>query len=940
MMKMSKFYFIFFLLITLNGLNSAPISSSQAFNVARKQLQLSDLERTKTKNLQLHSILPERDARNLRLLDSRDLGLKVDYNSNLYVIVDSTGGFVVVSGDDRATPILAVSTDTVVDPNNCPPAFVSWMKHRQKQIEHLIASNQNASSNTQSAWEQLLTEKPTSNSVSDSVGPLLETSWGQGTYYNNECPTDTESGDNAPTGCVATAMAQIMNYWEYPDKSYGSSNYNNEHYGNIAVNIEESVFDWAHMPNKLSDSSSQEEINAVSNLMAVCGAAVEMEYNPDGSGSYGYKALKALNSHFNFGSTATLIKRSETTNSLWIATLKHELEKGRPIYYRGIDLFTAGHAWICDGYDVNGRFHMNWGWDGNFNGFFTIKDEIEVDGLNFEFAQHAIVGIAPQAFTNVGQNLVLGSTLNVVPNPAEAWQGFYPHYAVQNIGETAYTATFAIGLFDENNNFLRTLNDTATFEVQPKQNPQLIHFYTNSNDWVAPGTYYISAVFRPSPNHRWAKLGGEGQQNRTKLVISNSTAMDEELTLNSDFQIGGNQTLKQGTPFNVLYDVRNSSKFSFSGGIGSILYDYNTGGRMEGYLFRDDAQSIESNESLNLSFQIDEETGDIPAGDYLAVLYHYQNGEEYWQMTNSGNYAAAKKISITPGPDRFEPNEWDYSGDYARFTATFDYTNTYKLRPWCTSIHSASDKDHFYVRLPEGYDYTVDAEVFDSSNPEEDYTYTTDVGFFALASNEENMRGHYDDVMPLPMKIEDGGYAFFGVRGWGTDTGSYKLEVNVTRHERGETDIHDPRNYVTPLYRFYREGNESHFFTANESEKESVEPFLEYEGISQHVLHAMVYSATPVYRMFNNISKSHFYTASEAELESIQQNLSHVYSLEGIAFYAMKYPWYNAKPVYRFYSPKTASHFFTISETEKDQIIQTIPESVLKYDGIAWYAFH
>ena len=735
-------------------------------------------------------------------------------------------------------------------------------------------------------------------------------------------------------------MAQIMNYWKYPTKGYGSSSYTHKDYGELSANFENVLYDWGQMPDELSASSSDVEKEAVSTLMFHCGVSAEMNYNPEGSGSFAYKAMRALKTHFDYGSTAALIKRSETTNSLWVASLRNEINNSRPVYYLGIDLFTAGHAWLCDGYDQDGRFHMNWGWDGNFDGFFEISLGLEVNNFDFSWAQHAIVGIAPQEHTNDGQDMVLSSAISITPNPVEAWRGFYPHYGVKNLGDSVYSGTFAVGLFDENNKFLRILNEVVWLEIQPHQNPRSIYFQTNSNDWVAPGTYYVSAVCRPTSNHHWAKLGNGDSENKTKLIIGDSAAMDEELTLISEFKIGDNRQAKQGSSFEVAFDLKNTSSINFDGGVSSILYNYDKGGRMEGYLFRDDEITIAPNQTLSRSYAISDDFGDVPAGNYLAVLYQAQDGEEYWHMANSGNFSSAIRISVSQGPDRFEPNEWTESGEYSVFRPHFENSNTYKLRPWCTSIHSVSDKDHFLLPLEAGYDYTVDAELYDSSNPEDKYTYTTDVVFFGLSSEEDGSLKYYDDVMPLPMKIENGGYAFFGVRGWGTETGSYKLEVNVTRHERGQIDSNDPRNVVTPLYRFYRKGNDSHFFTVTESEKEAVDVFWDYEGISQHVLHSMVPSATPVYRMFNNVSKSHFYTASEAELSNIQQNLSHVYSLEGIAFYALKYPVYNAKPVYRFYSPKTASHFFTISETEKDQIIQTIPETDLKYDGIAWYAFH
>lgn len=939
-----RIHSFFLLLFTVTNLWSDQILPERAIQVACSQLKISDLQKYETGDLRLHSTPSKRELENLKLLEVPELFLGNSQNPAYYVIADISGGFVVVSADDRIKPILAISSNGEIDPKNLPPAFVFWMQTVELQIQRIISSQREASIGVVDEWTQLEAGQRTQDRLSDSVLPLLATRWGQGEYYNTKCPFDSDSDTKTPTGCVATAMAQIMNYWEYPVSGFGTASYHNDHYGLVTADFENSSYDWAQMPDRLSSASSQAQIDAVATLMFHCGAAVEMRYTPTGSGSYGYKALKAFKTHFDYGSTVTLIKRSETTYSLWLASLENELDSGRPVFYRGADPLGGGHAWVCDGYDKDGRFHMNWGWGGLSDGYFQILAGIEVDGGNYYIQQEAIVGIAPQSSTKDGQVLELNSPLTVSPDPAEAWKGFYVNYGVINSGETPFSGTLAVGLFDENNSFLRILDDFRWRGYEPQeQSSEPIQFSTSGKDWIAPGKYYLSAVSRPSRDHNWAKLrdGGFGSYpNRHELVISKSADTSAVLTLDAPLSLGNGDPLRQGTAFDLNFNVKNTSAKDISGGLLVGLNDFNTGKYIAKDLYVNHDLYLGSNQSFADPIRYPFEDGDVPAGEYLVTVFHYKDGDTEWSVTNSGEYTNSVKVKIDVGPDRFEPNDWNDSRDFSRFRPLFTNSNTSKIRPRNTSIHSVDDKDHFYIQLEEGYDYTVDAEVYDSENSTDGYSYTTDVHFFSMASGQEGMRGYYDDVMPLPIKIQNGGYAFFGVDAWGDETGSYQLEITVTRHELGEVDPNDPRNVVTPLYRFYREGNDSHFFTVNESEKEVVEAFWEYEGVSQHVLHSMVPSATPVYRMFNSISKSHFYTASESELKNIQENLGHIYSLEGVAFYALKYPLYNAKPVFRFYSPKTYSHFFTISETEKDQIIQTIPETDLKYDGVAWYAFH
>ena len=149
---------------------------------------------------------------------------------------------------------------------------------------------------------------------------------------------------------------------------------------------------------------------------------------------------------------------------------------------------------------------------------------------------------------------------------------------------------------------------------------------------------------------------------------------------------------------------------------------------------------------------------------------------------------------------------------------------------------------------------------------------------------------------------------------------------------------------LAPLYRFHRKDNNSHFFTAIEAEKDAVIANLPssiwtLEGVSHHVLLSQPAGALPVFRLFNKVSGSHFYTMTVSERDHVLSTMPQVFSLEGTAFFALSGPVEGALPVYRFYASKTGSHFFTISEAEKDWIVANIAPSQLRLEGIAWWAF-
>ena len=146
-----------------------------------------------------------------------------------------------------------------------------------------------------------------------------------------------------------------------------------------------------------------------------------------------------------------------------------------------------------------------------------------------------------------------------------------------------------------------------------------------------------------------------------------------------------------------------------------------------------------------------------------------------------------------------------------------------------------------------------------------------------------------------------------------------------------------------PLYRFARKDVYAHFFTAGKAEKEGIIDNLaasfEFEGVSHYVVANYTLNSQPVYRLYNKLSGAHFYTATKAEVESVLTNMGDIFSLEGIAFFVFAFPEEGTVPVYRFFAPQTASHFFTASEAEKNTIISSVSTDILRYEGVAWYAY-
>jgi hypothetical protein len=219
-------------------------------------------------------------------------------------------------------------------------------------------------------------------SVSTAVSPLVQTKWDQSPYYNNLCPYDNSKGERTVTGCVATAMAQVMNYWEYPKKGTGFHSYNHSKYGTLNANFGSTTYDWANMPNELTSSSSTVQKNAVATLMYHCGVSVDMDYNVSsegGSGAYVISSRSpvthcteyALKTYFGYKTSIQGVQKADYTTTNWKNLLKAELDASRPIVYAGFG--DGGHCFVCDGYDNNDYFHFNWGWGGLYDGYFALN---------------------------------------------------------------------------------------------------------------------------------------------------------------------------------------------------------------------------------------------------------------------------------------------------------------------------------------------------------------------------------------------------------------------------------------------------------------------------------------------------------------------------------------------------------------------------------------
>lgn len=332
----------------------------------------------------------------------------------LFYVFNRDAGFVIVSADDRAPEILGYSDAGPFDVDSLPDNFRYLLNSYAAELESLAAAPE-AIALPAKAVER--STQATGKSVAPLLGSIL---WDQGDPYNRQCPVMSDGGKSV-VGCVATAMAQIMGYHQWPEKGTGTiPGYTTRSQGLVIdeENIENTYYDWDHMTPIYTSESTDEERNAVATLMYHCGISVGMDYGYE-SGAFSDDVPEALATYFGYNRNMKLLNRLYYTKAEWDSIIRHELDEKRPVYYSGASA-QGGHAFVCDGYDTNGLFHINWGWSGLSNGYFMLSNLTPAaqgtGGSNggFNWSQAIITGIQPQTLPDDGlYQLCMDTTLSV-----------------------------------------------------------------------------------------------------------------------------------------------------------------------------------------------------------------------------------------------------------------------------------------------------------------------------------------------------------------------------------------------------------------------------------------------------------------------------------------------------------------------------------------------
>ena len=320
-----------------------------------------------------------------------------------YIYNVGTTGFVIVAADDNYRPIIGYSEEGVFDMDNMAPALAEYLENvRQGVMEASMASSSEPS--VAADWDMLgRTGRMVSRHGGREDAYLVETKWNQNSPYNYFCPSSQGHGGpggRCYAGCVATAAAQLMRYWNHPVQGQGSYSYiPEEHpeYGLLSADFGATTYDWEHMPLTLS-GASQEEIEAVAELIYHVGVCMDMGYSPSGSGAVTGRLCETMPTYFFYTDQMANLYREEYTHEAYMNMVIRSIDMNWPMVQRG-----GGHAYVLDGYNDHDMVHYNWGWGGSSDGWFNIDDHGYTDGesIIFNYVPDEIYVATPNVPTDI-----------------------------------------------------------------------------------------------------------------------------------------------------------------------------------------------------------------------------------------------------------------------------------------------------------------------------------------------------------------------------------------------------------------------------------------------------------------------------------------------------------------------------------------------------------
>lgn len=674
----------------------------------------------------------------------------------LYVFTTTTGaGTMFVSADTDVEPLLGFSQETF-EAAKMNSNLRYWLNEYARQIEYARTHNVEA--------------KAINRAYRAPIEPMCDTRWNQSAPFNDDCPT--YNGQRCVTGCVATAMAQVMKYHNYPEKGTGSKTYTSSTIGqSLTIDYANTTYDWANMLNVYDSDATATQNKAVANLMYSCGVAVDMNYTPSESGASSMEIAPAMINYFGYDKGLHYVPRDYYGLEDWENLVYENLSYG-PIQYSGQN-DEGGHSFVCDGYSSDGYFHINWGWGGMSDGYFllTALDPTE-QGIGGSTAGY-----------NYGQDVVVG-----VQKPVEG-STIYEQIYAQGFSVTTSSASlggrvqisgpmysFSAGSISGTLGVKITASDgTVTYATGASFSNLNMGYGYNSYSITLPSTLG-EGFYTVTPAFRTAK----GVWQDIPVILTANQEAEMEVAGNTAYF--ANEGAPQLSVTNVSYDtpfylnnkykitatVTNTGDSEYYGTILLGLAASNTATSLCA-VGPDYAIDLQAGESTDITYIGEFTSSQISAGTYYAAFFtsNYEQLSELQEITI--NDASDAVVSITT------PVITDSEGvDATNFTATTDVTVTsgylggaltLAIFPYDTTGGNVSAV--CTLTSPELFMSPTDG--------------TKTVTFSGQLSNVEEGKQYFAAVFNGSSNMLSKAYAYFTVK---TTTGATDLAVDAAQPEK------------------------------------------------------------------------------------------------------------------------------------------------------------
>jgi len=592
---------------------------------------------------------------------STQLGL-----SEMYVFVTITNdGFVIVAADDIARPILGYSTSNGISDNHLSANLRGWLNHYSGEIQSARAAGYMGNDETDSEWHNLLFNiYPKSGNGRKVVTPLLQTQWSQSDPYNSLCPYDNNGHTNtrSVTGCGATALAQVLKYWNWPLKGVGSKTYtcstlsDNAPTHTISANFDTTYY-WNRMPAggtiTPTNTWAYAQKAAVALLMFHCGVSLEMGYRWNESSAYSSAYANALKNHFVYSNSMSLKYKSSYTETNWSTLVKDELDAKRPLLYCGwSEDGSGGHAFVCDGYDASGKFHFNWGWSSAGDGYYPLSGLLPTQtgtgaGLgDYSYNQLAVFNVMPAIQTY--SSFRLNSNTVAIGNTLTGTCGF------KHSGVATFKGYLGVAAYNSSDQFVTILSQTDFITFSGGGTKTLAIDYTAAPPIVA-GEYTAKAVCSVDGS-TWYPIhyGYNNCATEVSFTVTGESPIpisDPELQVCNSYALNSS-TYELESVMTGSCGIKNVGSGAFSGLLGIAAYTA-TGTLVT--MIKQSYSTLDANASTNIPIAYTV-TSPLTVGTYIArPVYSIDNGVTWNQINYSADNTPTQSVFSVTLPANAEP---------------------------------------------------------------------------------------------------------------------------------------------------------------------------------------------------------------------------------------------------------------------------------------------